>query len=45
MQTTFFIEKKFWVKDLGVRCYKDYVDRSRIEGRMNMIYWSFETYG
>ena len=30
MQTTFNVEIRFWLEDLGVRFYKNHVSRSKI---------------
>ena len=31
MQTSFFVEIKFWVENLRVKYYKDHVNKNRIE--------------
>ena len=36
MQTTIFDDFKFWVEDFGVSCYKNHVDRNKIEDKMGM---------
>ena len=44
MQTTFFVEMRFWLEGLAARCYKDHGSK-RMLGRIGMILWSLETYG
>ena len=45
MQTTFFVELRFWVEGLEIRRYKDYVSKRKILDRMGMTLQSLETYG
>ena len=45
MQTTFFVELRFWVEGLEAKHYKDHVGKKRIKDKISMTLWSHKTYG
>ena len=44
MQIIFFIELRFWVKNLNIRYYKSYVGRNKIKNKIDINLQSFEIY-
>ena len=42
MQTTFFVEFRFWVKDLEVRCYNNHLSRNEVKDMIIDKYDSME---
>ena len=45
MQTTFFVELRFWVENLVARCYKNQVNGKGVKEEMGMTLRNIEMYG